>query len=71
MQLHSVHAANELARGLVVAAGFEVFDPFATTLHAMPAWFDRGSSLAMDDAEAISDMTTQLLLNHICGPQPS
>lgn len=70
---------NTVARRLVEAAGFEVFDPWAATLHAAPNWFDplptaRGSrrqtshglEYEIHSAEALSDMTTQMLLNQLC-----
>ena len=79
---------NAVARQIVEGAGFEVFDPWAATLHAAPSWFDalptaaRGSRRAgrpgappgaptgleyeIHDAEAVSDMVTQMLLNQLC-----
>ena len=85
-----VAAVNALARRLVEASGFEVFDPFAATLHADAHWFDalpsarsgakrrrkrdsdeKGSALSgieyeIHNAEAVSDMVTQMLLNQLC-----
>ena len=70
-QIHSRAAVNVLARQMVEAAGFEVFDPFAATLHADPGWFDRTSSggalpYATEAAEALSDLITQLLIHQLC-----
>ena len=60
---------NHAAREMVEAAGFEVFDGFGVTLHAPPAWFDdarHGVRFKLHEAEALSDVTTQALLNQIC-----
>jgi hypothetical protein len=73
--------ANEVARRIVEQAGFEVFDPFAATLHASPSWFDalpatavrarrsKGLAFEIHTAEAVSDMMTQMLLNQLCANQ--
>jgi hypothetical protein len=37
---HHVEVINRVARSVVERAGFEVFDPWAVTLHAKPSWFD-------------------------------
>ena len=42
----------------------------APTLHAPPQWFDDaryGVRYKIHEAEAVSDMTTQVLLNQLCG----
>lgn len=39
-QAHHVAVLNDVATRAVVEAGFEVFDPFAATLHASARWFD-------------------------------
>ena len=39
-QPHDMATVNEVARRVVEHAGFEVFDPYAATLHASPTWFD-------------------------------
>ena len=63
--------ANAIAKRLVLAAGFEVFEgAFAATLHAEPRWYDRASGQLEYDARKIeptSDLITQLLINQICG----
>jgi hypothetical protein len=69
---HYVAAVNKVARAIVLRAGFEVFDPFALTLHARPQWFDRehgAREYATYEAEALSDMLTQLLINQLCSQQ--
>ena len=39
------------------------------SVHACTCRFDKESGpLALYDAEAISDMTTQALINHVCNP---
>ena len=56
---HHVRLVNEVARHAVVEAGFEVFDPFAASLHASASWFDalpkarrsRRNGPRADDAE--------------------
>ena len=65
---------NEVAKRIVEQAGFEVFDPFAATLHASPSWFDalpatavrarrsKGLAFEIHRAEAVSDMMTQMSL---------
>ena len=75
--LHHVHVLNAVARRAVESAGFEVFDPFAATLHARGEWFDvlragrgpsnQGVKYQLHSAEALSDMVTQMLLNQLCG----
>ena len=37
---HHLLTVNQVARRLVENAGFEVFEPWAATLHASPRWFD-------------------------------
>lgn len=75
---HHVHVLNAVARRAVEVAGFEVFDPFAATLHARAEWFDvlhagrggrsnQGVNYQVHSAEALSDMVTQMLLNQLCG----
>ena len=61
--------ANELARRLVEGAGFEVFDGFGVTLHALPRWFDdtrHGVRYMIHESEATSDLVTQLFLSQLC-----
>ena len=73
-QVHQRQAVNAMARRLVEAAGFEVFDPFAVTLHAPPTWFDRERTpleYSTQDAEAVSDVHTQLLVNQLCAGEPA
>ena len=68
-QAHHVAIFNEVARELVTAAGFETFDPFGVTLHALPSWFDDARAPVRHhvfEAEALSDMTTQVWLNQLC-----
>jgi hypothetical protein len=74
---------NEVAKRIVEQAGFEVFDPFAATLHASPSWFDalpasatavrahrsKGLAFEIHSAEAVSDMMTQMSLNQLCTNQ--
>ena len=60
---HRMAAANALASSMVVAAGFEVFDPSAATLHASPNWFDEGHARR---AEPLADLLTQMLVNQLC-----
>jgi hypothetical protein len=80
---HHVAVVNSVARRVVEEAGFEVFEPWAATLHASASWFDalptgRGRKRARDEqgagleyeihsAEAVSDMITQMLINQLCG----
>ena len=80
-QAHHMATANEVAKRIVEQAGFEVFDPFAATLHASPSWFDalpatavrarrsKGLAFEIHSAEAVSDMMTQMLLNQLCANQ--
>ena len=67
-QAHHVAVFNAVARDLVAAAGFEVFDAFGVTLNAHPQWFDdmRIIRKKVFEAEALSDLTTQLWLNQLC-----
>ena len=67
-QAHRVAVFNAVARDLVTAAGFEVFDPFGVTLNAHPRWFDDARMVrnAVFNAEALSDLTTHLWLNQLC-----
>ena len=69
-QAHHLRVVNEAARELVTGAGFEVFEaPFALALHAPPQWFDDakyGVRYKIHESEALSDLTTQALLAHIC-----
>ena len=69
-QAHHVAVFNEVARAAVTAAGFAVFDPFGVTLHALPRWFDDARLIrhSIVEAEALSDLTTQLWLNQLCSP---
>ena len=57
--------ANDIARQVIEASGFEVFDPFPATLHAKKGWFDQGGR-DLQHSDALSDLVTQLLLNQIC-----
>ena len=61
-EAHHVAAVNAVARELVEAAGFEVFDPFAATLHASPTWFDKDER----QAEPLADLLAQMLANTLC-----
>lgn len=66
---HHLRAANALAREEVAAAGFDVFDGFGITLHADARWFDDvryGVKYKIHESEAVSDVTTQALLNQLC-----
>ena len=78
---HHVAVVNSVARRAVEEAGFEVFDPWAATLHASASWFDalptargrkrrdgdgRGLEYEVHSAEAVSDMVTQMLINQLC-----
>ena len=78
-QAHHLAVANDVARSVIEAAGFEVFDPWAATLHASPSWFDAlpsrrrakagagvGLEFEVHKAEAISDMVTQMFVNQLC-----
>lgn len=68
-QPHHVQVFNEVARRAVEAAGFEVFDTFAATLHADERWFDEPPAreqASIHASEALSDMVTQMLLNQLC-----
>ena len=67
---HHLQAVNAAARQAVEAGGFEVFDGFGLTLHAPPQWFDDaryGVRYKIHEAEVVSDMTVQALLNQLCG----
>ena len=66
---HHLQLVNRVARELVERAGFEVFDGFGLTLHAPPSWFDEarhGVRFKIHESEALSDVTTQAFLNHLC-----
>lgn len=68
-EAHHVAAFNRVARDLVEAAGFEVFDAFGVTLHAPSEWFDpvrHGVVHKIHEVEAVSDVETQMLLNQLC-----
>lgn len=68
---HYMQRANDAARKMVLAAGFEVFEGFALTLHAPAFWFDDaryGVRFKIHEAEALSDVLTQALLNQLCPP---
>ena len=60
---HDMLQVNDVARRLVRAAGFEVFDPLAATLHADRRWFDKEDER---QAEALADLITQMLINQLC-----
>lgn len=47
----------------VAPQGFEVFDPFAATLHASPKWFEKDER----QAEPLADLMVQMLANKLCG----
>ena len=69
---HHIAEINAIAKKTVEGAGFEVFDPSAATLHANPKWFDAvKGQLEYDERkiEPVSDLTTQMLINHICGAE--
>ena len=55
----------QVAREVVEAYGFEVFDAFPATQHAPPSWFDERGEDAIH-ADVLSDMTTQMFINHLC-----
>lgn len=59
--------ANDVARQVIEGGGFEVFDTFPATMHAMKHWFDQGGK-DVQHSDALSDLVTQMLLNQICGP---
>ena len=66
---HGVARLNEVARRMVEAAGFEVLDPLAVTLHALPSWYDkerRPMEFAPFEAEALSDVMTQAVVGQLC-----
>jgi hypothetical protein len=70
-QAHHISHVNDLAREMVVGAGFEVFDGFGVTLHASANWFDDaryGVRFKPHESEAVSDVETQALLSQICTP---
>ena len=56
---------NAVAREIVEAHGFEVFDPYPATQHAAYSWFDMGGKDSLH-ADAVSDLTTHMLLNQLC-----
>lgn len=56
--------ANRIARTVVENAGFEVFDAFGVTLHALGKWFDGNND---HRAEVTSDTVTQMFLSQLCG----
>lgn len=62
-------AANDVAREVVEAAGFEVFDTFSAALHALPEWYDEGGK-DNQHSDVISDLITHMLLNQLCGREP-
>ena len=63
-------AANQVARQVVEANGFEVFDTFPATQHASPAWFDLKGKDALH-SDALSDLVTQMVINQLCkAPTP-
>ena len=56
---------NQVARQVVEAAGFEVFDPFPLMFHSASSWFDKGGSDSLH-SDVLSDLVTQMLINQIC-----
>lgn len=61
-QAWNMAAVNEVAREVVEAAGFEVFDPFPAGLHAeAPRWYDDSQH-----SDTLSDLVTQMLISQIC-----
>ena len=60
-----MQVANEVARQVVEANGFEVFDPFPAGMHSVRSWYD-GSGSDVQHSDVLSDLVTQMLLNQIC-----
>ena len=58
-------AGNAIAREVVEAHGFEVFDPTAALMHASPSWYDLAGKDALH-SDVLSDTVTQMLINQIC-----
>ena len=62
---HYLFVANQVARQIVEASGFEVFDTFPALLHAAPRWYDEHGKHALH-ADQLSDLVTQMLINQLC-----
>lgn len=67
VEAHYMAVANRVAREVVEAAGFEVFDSFPATLHAVPNWYDMNGR-DNQHSDLLSDMVVHLLLNQVCHP---
>ena len=62
---HYLLVANQVARQIVEASGFEVFDTFPALVHAAPRWYDEHGHDALH-ADQLSDLVTQMLINQLC-----
>jgi hypothetical protein len=62
---HYLFVANQVARQIVEASGFEVFDTFPAFVHAAPRWYDVQGNDALH-ADQLSDLVTQMLINQLC-----
>ena len=62
---HYLFVANQVARQIVEASGFEVFDTFPAFVHAAPRCYDVQGNDALH-ADQLSDLVTQMLINQLC-----
>ena len=60
-----LQVGNQVARQVVEAHGYEVFDPYPATEHAATAWFDQGGRDSLH-SDAVSDLVTQMFINQLC-----
>ena len=60
-----LQVGNAVAREIVEAHGFEVLDPYPATEAADLKWFDNGGKDSLH-TDVLSDLTTQMIINHIC-----
>ena len=67
VEAHYMAVANAAAREVVEAAGFEVFDAFPATAHALNTWYDMNGR-DNQHSDILSDLTVHMLLNQVCNP---
>ena len=65
VEAHYMAVANDAAREVVEAAGFEVFDAFPATAHIHPTWYDNNGK-DNQHSDFVSDLTVHMLLNQVC-----
>jgi hypothetical protein len=62
-----MRVVNQVARQVIEEAGFEVFDPFPASAHAISSWFDKNGK-DNQHADVLGDLVVQMLLNQLCHP---